>query len=152
MAPSLTPALTASIVSFIRSGCYDWTAAASAGVPRELFEDWLRRGQAGEEPYRELAAEVAQARAQARAKAEIEAFRLDPLFWLRHGPGRETPEAPGWSTPVKPMGASEEADALASPALLQLLAVLDEALRDHPEARDKVRGAVEALHRKEDRP
>ena len=37
------------------------------------------------------------ARAQARAAAEIEVRRDNPAFWLRVGPGRSRPGAPGWT-------------------------------------------------------
>ena len=147
----LTPEVHKQIVSYIRSGCYEWLAAEAAGVPRALFEEWLRRGLAGMRAYRAFAEEVSRARAQARARAEIAAFEKDPGFWLRHGPGRETSTAPGWSGPVRPLATTAQANALESLSVLELLQVLDEALRSHPEARAAVLQAIDQLHPRQTR-
>ena len=144
--PRLTPPVRRMIISYIRSGCYDWLAAEAAGVPRAVFEDWLRRGQAGARAYRAFAQEVVQARAQARAAAEVAAHQRDPLFWLRHGPGRETSSTPGWSVPVRPLVTATHANALESLTVLQLLQLLDASLRAYPEARAAVLQAIDQLH------
>src|SRR5437868_6493317 len=119
----LTPALQALIVQFIRAGGYEWVAAEAAGVPRRLFERWLRLGeQTQRRPYREFFLQVLRARAEARLTAELGALKQDARFWLRHGPGREQADRPGWSNAVRAGTFSPAADPFASPELNQLLA------------------------------
>src|SRR5436309_2698023 len=102
MSLRLTPALQAVIVQFIRAGGYDWIAAEAAGVPRPVFERWLRWGErARRGSYRDFFEQVLKARAEARLAAELTAFKKDARFWLRAGPGRESPDRPGWSNSVK---------------------------------------------------
>ena len=52
--------------------------------------------------YRLFLEAVLQAGAQARLTAEIKPHDDEPLRWLQQGPGKETADSPGWSTPVKP--------------------------------------------------
>ena len=40
----LTPELQGRIVAFVRAGGYPHVAAEAAGVPRHVFERWLKRG------------------------------------------------------------------------------------------------------------
>jgi hypothetical protein len=136
----LTPAVETQIVSFIRAGGYDWLAAAAAGVPPAVFQDWMRRGaKQARQPYRHFYEEVEQAKAQARLSAEIEARQKDPRYWLTHGPGREARGAPGWTMPVRALPAHEpQANVFASPELLELLLAIDDALTPFPEARAAV--------------
>ena len=72
---------------------------AALGVPVETFRAWLRDGQRRRRNDRQrvLGESLRKAAAQARLKAEVELYRDDPLKWLLHGPGRETPTLPGWS-------------------------------------------------------
>jgi hypothetical protein len=133
----LTPALAQQITSFIRAGGYDWLAAQAAGIPPAVFQEWLRRGATrARPPYREFYEQVEQAKAQARITAEIETRKHHPLSWLRHGPGREAPQAPGWTTPVKPVVAKEHIlNVLESPEWLNLLALIRKVLATYPDAR-----------------
>ena len=73
----LTPALRSQIVAGIRAGGYPHVAAEAWGVPKETFDDWLKRGVAADarEPYRSFAKEVRQAQAQARLRAEMAIVR-----------------------------------------------------------------------------
>src|SRR5262245_14793324 len=93
----LTEDIAVAIPSYIRAGGYPHIAAEAAGVPREVFDDWLQRGQQKKAPavYRRFADAVRQARAQARLAAEIAAFKAKPMDWLRSGPGKETADVPG---------------------------------------------------------
>jgi len=141
----LTSPVQKQIISYIRLGCYDWLAAEAVGVPRLVFSDWLQRGQAGARAYRELALQVLQAKAQARAVAEMAAFKLNPLSWLRYGPGRETGAEPGWTVSVRPLVTTAQANALESVPVLELLQALDHALRGHPEAREAVLHVLDRL-------
>src|SRR5580698_9687677 len=99
----LTPQLSKDIASSIRAGGYPHVAGEAWGVPKDVFDDWLKRGNQKNawEPYRTFAIEVRQAFAQARLRAEAASYEKDPKLWLVHGPGRETEEQPGWSVPVK---------------------------------------------------
>ena len=67
-------------------------------MPKDDFDDWLRRGNEKNawEPYRTFAIDVRQAFAQARLRAEVAGFEKDPKAWLIHGPGRESEQQPGW--------------------------------------------------------
>jgi hypothetical protein len=102
--PSFNQTQADTILSYIRSGAYPQVAAEAASVHRQVFLGWLSRGEKSRarEPYRSFAASVRQAAAMARVKAEIDLREKDPRFWLKHGPGRETPDYPGWTGEVKP--------------------------------------------------
>jgi hypothetical protein len=100
----LTPEIEQRIVGFIRAGGFPWVAAEAAGIPRKIFQLWLRRGKKprAKKLYRNFYHGVLEARAQARLSAELETRKNDPRFWLRHGPGREKAGTPGWANPTKP--------------------------------------------------
>src|SRR5262249_32427414 len=132
----LTPVLLQQIVSSIRAGGYAHVAAETGGVPASVLEGWLRRGEAAgaREPYASFAASVRQAQAQARLRAENEVFSEKVQAWLEHGPGRERPGLPGWSTAVKPpsTNGSDESNAWLSPDFRALLRNMLAALEDNP--------------------
>src|SRR5438105_549052 len=93
---TLTPAVEQALVAYIRAGGFPHVAAEAAGVPREVFADWMRKG---EQPgargqYRNFALAVRQAVAHARLGAEVSVRTDKPLDWLRNGPGRETADSP----------------------------------------------------------
>jgi hypothetical protein len=115
------------IVSAIRHGAYPFIAAESAGIPREVFTDWMRRGSA-KRPlphFRRFRDQVREGIATARLAAEMKALKDDPLFWLKYGPGRETADVPGWSNAVKPPAGDEAGpEATESEIRLGLLAAL----------------------------
>lgn len=141
----LTPVLRSQIVAGIRAGGYPHVAAEAWGVPKEVFDDWLKRGGAPDarEPYVSFAKEVRQAQAQARLRAEMAVFEADPKIWLLHGPGREVDGRPGWSVTVKPAeGIETERNALLDPDLMALFRTLLEVLRPYPEARIEVAQAL----------
>jgi hypothetical protein len=130
------------ILAAIRAGGFTQVAAEAYGLPAGLFRRWLRRGRSKRAPrrYRRLAAQVQQAVAQARLKAEIDVLQADARFWLRHGPGRETADTPGWTTPTKPIFHPEDrfAELLAAPEWGELWARLLSELTPFPEARAAV--------------
>lgn len=140
--PSLTPAVEAQILAFIRGGGYAHVAAEAAGVSKETLAVWLVRGgrSGAREPYKSFAWRVKEAAAQARLRAEIATFDKVPLQWLRNGPGRETAEAPGWTGNVKPAPAKAATmdHVLTSPEWAEVWTGLQAALRDFPEARAAV--------------
>jgi hypothetical protein len=146
----LTPQLRSQIVAGIRSGGYALVAAEAFGVPRAVFEDWVRRGtgKAAREPYGAFAGDVRTAQAQARLRAELAVFADDPKVWLEHGPGRETADRPGWTVAAKPAGADPDGrNALLDPQCMRVCDVLLDALLPFPDARGVAGDAVAMLQR-----
>ncbi len=145
--PTPTPELQQTIVAYIRAGGMPHVAAEAAGLPRAMFEAWLRRGRRPAAPaeLRAFADAVRQARAQARLGAEIAVFKGRPLDWLRSGPGKETPTNPGWTSNVKPgTGADERGNPLLDPELRRLFAHLLDLLEPYPDVRAGVAAACAA--------
>lgn len=93
----LNPDTQARIVAEIGRGVWDYVAAQVAGVDKATFYRWMERGEKGEPMYREFCADVSQARAKARAMREAAVAQVQPLAWLRMGPGRDRPGEPGWT-------------------------------------------------------
>jgi hypothetical protein len=139
----LTPELEQQILSGIRVGGYPHVAAEAYGVPRALFEKWMRHGEKHRtQPYRRFWRKVCQAQAQARLKAEMDARAKDARFWLHYGPGKETADTPGWSATVKPAPHRSRAGTHLDPELFAQLAVILEVLLPYPEARQALRDAL----------
>ncbi len=141
----LTRELRAQIVAAIRAGGYPHVAAEAWGVPKDIFEAWLKRGNAKNslDPYRSFARDVRQAFAQARLRAEMTGFEKDPKLWLVNGPGRESEQRPGWSVSVKPMETTAEShNVLRDPEVMQLFHTVLIALGPFPEARAAVAKAL----------
>jgi hypothetical protein len=137
-----TPELARVIASYIRAGGFPHVAAEAAGMPRETFDEWMRRGSQpnGGTLHRGFVTVVRQAIAQARLTAEIAALKDRPLDWLRNGPGKETADVPGWSGVVKapavtPAGLDEG-------ELQKLIADLLDVLGPYPDARAAVAVAL----------
>ena len=78
-------------MAYIRAGTYDWVAAEAAVIGNSTYYRWMERGErSAAEPYRSFWSAVRQARAQARVAAETEVRReINPIAWLRYGPGRD---------------------------------------------------------------
>jgi hypothetical protein len=141
----LTPGLRSQIVAGVQAGGYPHVAAEAFGVPKAVFDDWLKRGsdKNARQPYLSFARDVCQAFAQARLRAEIEIFKEEPKIWLIHGPGREAVDSPGWSVSVKAAETSaNDRNALLDPELMALLRALLLALEPFPEARAQVAQAI----------
>jgi hypothetical protein len=137
----LTASLVHQIAAFVRAGGFPHMAAEAAGVPREVFADWLRRGQEGRGPalYRDLVHEVRQAHAQARLAAEVAAQSDRPLDWLKSGPGRETADYPGWTAPARAVPAERApADPLLDRRVQEAFRFLLQSLAGHPEVRTSI--------------
>jgi hypothetical protein len=111
------------ILASIRAGGYPHVAAQAYGLSIERFRRWTRRGH--------MARCVHEAGARARLKAEMETYEADRRFWLRHGPGKETAQVPGWSAPTKHVfnAALDGGNLMSSPefqnAVVRLLTSLD---------------------------
>jgi len=143
----LTPAVQQLIVAYIRAGGFAHVAAEAAGVPRAVYERWLRRGQGprARARYRAFVDAIGQARAQARLGAEVAILTDKPLDWLRSGPGRETPESPGWTGNARPAasGKAGRADVLAQPEVQALIGKMLRLLEAFPEARTALAAGIE---------
>ena len=146
--PLLTPAVEKMIAAYVRAGGYPHIAAEAAGVPRKVFQEWLRKGEA-ERPlkkYKGFVERLRQAEAQARLAAEAKALKEKPMDWLKAGPGKETPARPGWSALAKPhAGAMKETPLLMRDDVQTFLRALLQALEPHPEARAAVAAVVRVL-------
>src|SRR5258708_39567226 len=139
--PRLTAALEQTVAAYIRAGGFPHVAAEAAGVPRAVFDDWLRRGSAARPgvKYRRFSDAVRLAQAQARLGAEIAALKDKPLDWLKAGPGNERPEAPGWSALAKAQaGRARPTPLLLQPESQAFLRLLLRAVDAHPEAKASV--------------
>ncbi len=135
-----TPAVEQALVAYIRAGGFPHIAAEAAGVPREVFADWMRRG---EQPgargrYRDFALAVHQAAAHARLGAEVSVRTDKPLDWLRNGPGRESADSPGWTGNARARSSQVAQSPLLDPEVQALFAGMLEAVGDHPEVRDRI--------------
>jgi hypothetical protein len=115
------------IVTYIRGGATDYSAAEAAGISARTFYDWLARGE-GRHPDRPptpklvaFAKAVCQAKAQARIGAEVRVYQERPAFWLAHA-ARTKPEREGWTDPAK-AGRGDDGDPPSQ--LEQRLAELD---------------------------
>jgi hypothetical protein len=140
--PRLTPTRQRLICSFLRSGSYPFVAAEAAGIPRERFIYWMNN----RKPFREA---VLAAMAEARLTAESKVFATNPLAWLKHGPGKETPEAAGWTNPSRgPATTGKDGGKLLDrPDVQRWLKTLLEVLEPYPEVKLKVAESFAALEK-----
>jgi hypothetical protein len=133
------------IVSRIRSGSFPHVAAASVGVPREVFDEWMKQGRAQRRGRRrQFWLQVCQAQAEIRARMEIE-VKQDPKFWLRFGPGKQGGSVHGWG-PVgkrRPRKPRQETDW--QPALFALLGEIARKLQPMPDARQVILDAIDRI-------
>jgi hypothetical protein len=143
---AVTEALIQDIATRVQSGAFPHVAAEAAGVPAEVFHDWMERGSrpGARDPYRALAERVRHAHGHARCMAEVDLRQNDPKAWLLNGPGKNSDRLPGWSAPVKgqPNRDSRAVNLLLEPQLQALLARLLEVLAPFPEARAAVAVAL----------
>ena len=144
------PPLADRILSYIQSGGYPLVAAEAAGVPADIFLQWLQWGdkKKAREPYRGFARAVRQAAAHGRLVAELAVHEKDPRFWLTHGPGKERPRHPGWTGEVRGGSGTDDSTAPAGNAEAQwqtLHTLLMRALAEFPEARLAVAQALRTL-------
>jgi len=146
----LTPEIQRDICAYIRAGGYPHVAAEAAGIPAEVFDQWLAAGKRKKTKplYRDFVTAINQAKAQARLGAEIAALKDNPIAWLKSGPGKESPNSPGWTGIVKPMLTtnSQTINYFTSPDFLQFINTLRNVLAPYPEA---LRALSEALERPE---
>jgi hypothetical protein len=88
---------------------------------------------------------VLEAAATARVFAETKVFESNPLAWLKHGPGKETPERSGWTTSAKPYAPRHQPGTdvdLMNPRLQRYFATILQVLTPYPEVRSAVAAAL----------
>jgi hypothetical protein len=143
------PKIAEQILAYIRAGGFPHIAAEAAGLLREVYWKWLKRGRTknADASYRHFVLEVRQAIAQGRLAVELLVRDKDPKFWLKHGPGKETPGNPGWTGEVKPLPLpkGESVEITAHPQWLPLCGAILKALDSFPEARLAVAQALKAM-------
>lgn len=140
----VTEAIVTAIASRVQGGAFPHVAAEAAGIPAEVFQEWMERGSrpGAREPYRSLAERVRNAHGYARCMAEVALRRDEPKAWLLNGPGKISEALPGWSAPVKGQPAEREAvNVLLERQLQTFLVTLLEVLGPYPEARAAVAAA-----------
>lgn len=142
-----TPEVTQTIAAYVRAGSFPEDAAEAAGVPLDTFRRWLdsARGRKPLPAYRDFLRALDTAAAQARVAASLAVHRDDPVKWLTKGPGKQTPDRPGWTREVKPLILAQDnrtVNLLADPGAAALIQTLLAALADHPEARKDVLRAL----------
>ena len=94
----LTAEVEATVCSFVRAGAFAHVAAGAAGIGTSTFFHWM----ADERPrYRKFRHEVEKAQAEARVSAEVVVKKMNPVAWLRLGPGRDKDGSPGWTETAK---------------------------------------------------
>lgn len=150
--PLLTPEIEAKIIAYVRAGGFAHVAAEAAGVSREVFDEWMRKGESkrANKKYRLFAEAVRQAEATARLGAEVAALKAKPVDWLKAGPGKETAARPGWSALAKPSGGREKpASPLLDPGVQELLRTLLRALERYPDARADVMDVLNVVRPEE---
>jgi hypothetical protein len=138
----LTAEVGRQVVAFVRAGAYPHVAAEAAGIDRDVFEGWLRRGAASAaEPYRSFRRDVRQAHAQARVRAEVAVLQDRPFEWLRAGPGKDDP---GWTSPARARPADGPGrDLLADAKYQALVRVLLDATTPFPDVRSRLSQELE---------
>jgi hypothetical protein len=144
----ITQALIEEIAVRVQSGAFPHVAAEAAGVPAEVFHEWMERGTrpgAGP-PFRDLAERIRHAYGHARCMSEVALRQKDPKAWLLNGPGKHSDSLPGWTMPVKgqPKPERPAANALLEPQMQALLRSLLDVLTPFPEARAALAGALDA--------
>lgn len=77
----LTKETAEKIIGLIRLGNYRETAYAAAGICRHTMRVWLRRGEAGEEPYASFAKRVEEAEAGGEARHVATLFSASKDDW-----------------------------------------------------------------------
>jgi hypothetical protein len=152
----LTAQAQALILASIRAGAFPSVAAEAAGIPARVFEQWLEWGNPLDRPrgwrrhkvYTPLCRAVKEARAQARLAAEMHAMQDDPIAWLRSGPGKERPNDPGWTMPIRPqpMRQTNNVNVFLAPEMQGVMASILAILAPYLEARAAIADALAKGH------
>jgi hypothetical protein len=79
--PKLTPEVQALIVTYLRAGNYVETAAVLAGIHKDTFYDWVKRGRRGEAQYEAFVLEIDRAMAHAEAREVARIVKAAEREW-----------------------------------------------------------------------
>jgi hypothetical protein len=80
-ATKLTPEIQAEICRYLRAGNYVETAAVLAGIHKDTFYDWVKRGRRGQEPHAAFVLEVDRAMAHAEAREVARIVKAAEREW-----------------------------------------------------------------------
>ena len=121
------------ILDRVRTGVYPVVAGEAEGISREQFEQWL----SSRRPHHvKFEKQLRKAHGEARADAEQRAFvGKSPRLWLTMGPARAA-----WGQEVAEEPPAEQAGGDSAD---DVLAVVLDALREHPAARIAVAAALQ---------
>lgn len=148
VAPKITAELIFQICTRVVAGSYPHVAAGAVGVPKIVFDRWMREGSKGgnsRAAQREFWESVECAANIARSRAEMQLHKKDARAWLKNGPGRDLANYPGWSaTPRAPsLQVESGASATSSHQLNLFMTTIRVALEPWPEAFESVSQAFE---------
>ena len=78
----LTPELQDKILLHLRLGAYVETAAACAGIHKDTFFDWMKRGARGQKPYAAFAEAVRKAMAESESRDLATILKASAKYWV----------------------------------------------------------------------
>ncbi len=131
----LTEALERNILAYIRAGGFPHVAAEAAGVPSEVFHEWMNRPT---RRFRRFRRAVRQAQAQARLRVEIAVMEAKPLDWLKSGPGKPQVNPPGWTAAARSPAEVGTSSLLLDPRMQRLLSLLLDVIGEQPPLREQL--------------
>src|SRR5262245_3960797 len=126
-------ALADEILNFVTCGASAKGARKRAGLTAYEFYRWRTLPR---EPYRTFQRELRKAEGTAQIDAEMRLHREDPKCWVRFGPGRSRVKTA--ATPKTQPLPPDEQPVLSRKDYLRLFNIVDEALGDNTEIRERV--------------
>ena len=78
----LTPEVQDKILLHLRLGAYVETAAACAGIHKDTFYDWMKRGARGQQPYAAFAEAVNRAIAESESRDLATVLKASSKYWV----------------------------------------------------------------------
>lgn len=119
----LTPELQEKILLHLRVGAYVETAAACAGIHKDTFYEWLKKGARGQQPYAAFADAVNKAVAESESRDLATILKASTKYWVAAAwrLERRFPEKYGRNDRVKVEGKIEHDGASLVAKLAQLI-------------------------------
>jgi hypothetical protein len=77
----LTPELQEKILLHLRLGAYVETAAACAGIHKDTFYEWMKKGARGQKPYVAFAEAVNKAIAESESRDLATVLKASAKYW-----------------------------------------------------------------------
>jgi hypothetical protein len=78
----LTPELQEKILLHLRVGAYVETAAACAGIHKDTFYEWMKKGARGQKPYAAFAEAVHKAIADSESRDLATILKASTKYWV----------------------------------------------------------------------